>query len=158
MYIAESNLHMLSPSGRCKMWDAAADGYARGEGIASIVLKPLSKALADGDHIECVIRATGVNQDGRTAGLTMPSHVAQAVLIRDTYARSGLDITDPKDRPQYFHAHGTGTQAGDPQEAQAIASAFFPDGKKNDVLHVGSVKTVIGYDTRHHRRLEDYVC
>ncbi|KHN96044.1 Beta-ketoacyl synthase [Metarhizium album ARSEF 1941] len=145
MYIAESKLHMLSSSGRSRMWDAAADGYARGEGVASIVLKPLSAAIADGDHVECVIRETGVNQDGRTPGLTMPSSTAQAQLIRDTYTRSQLDVNDPRDRPQYFHAHGTGTPAGDPQEAQAISRALFADGAPDDTLYVGSVKTVIGH-------------
>ena len=89
------------------MWDADADGYARGEGVASVVLKTLSDAIRDGDQIECVIRETGVNQDGRTPGLTMPSGRAQADLIQSTYARAGLNINDPKDRPQFFHAHGT---------------------------------------------------
>ncbi|KAK0383741.1 hypothetical protein NLU13_9652 [Sarocladium strictum] len=146
MWIAESKLHMLSPTGSSKMWDASADGYARGEGIAAVVLKKLSDAIRDGDPIDCVIRGTGVNQDGRTPGLTMPNNAAQAELIRDTYLRSGLDICDPKDRPQFFHAHGTGTQAGDPQEAQAISSSFFADGtKSSNKLLVGSIKTVIGY-------------
>ncbi|KAI1293954.1 BcPKS5, polyketide synthase [Xylaria venustula] len=145
MFIAESNLHMLSPTGSSKMWDQAADGYARGEGIASVVLKTLSAALRDGDNIDCIIRGTGVNQDGKTAGLTMPSNIAQAQLIRDTYERAGLDINDPKDRPQFFHAHGTGTQAGDPQEAQAISTAFFGRNKIDEKLLVGSIKTVIGH-------------
>lgn len=90
------------------MWDADADGYARGEGVAAIILKPLSQALADGDDIECVIRETGVNQDGKTPGITMPSAVAQAALIRSTYSRAGLDISKASDRPQFFEAHGTG--------------------------------------------------
>ncbi|PSR84131.1 hypothetical protein BD289DRAFT_453499 [Coniella lustricola] len=145
MWIAESNLHMLSPTGSSKMWDASADGYARGEGIAAVVMKKLSDALRDGDPIECIIRGTGVNQDGRTAGLTMPNNAAQAELIRDTYARAGLDITNERDRPQFFHAHGTGTQAGDPQEAQAISSSFFPDSSISEKLIVGSIKTVIGH-------------
>ncbi|KAJ5951279.1 uncharacterized protein N7479_009692 [Penicillium vulpinum] len=146
MYVTETNLRMLSPSGRCAMWDRAADGYARGEGVAAVVLKTLSQALADGDHIECIIRETGVNQDGRTTGLTMPSNIAQTSLIRDTYSRAGLDINEPRDRPQFFHAHGTGTQAGDPQEAEAISTALFPDGLQNDTkLLVGSIKTVIGH-------------
>jgi len=144
MYIAESKLNMLSPTGRSRMWDADADGYARGEGLAAVVLKPLSAALEDGDHIECIIRGTGINQDGRTAGLTMPSNIAQADLIRTTYARAGLDINDPKDRPQFFHAHGTGTPAGDPQESEAISRAFFGNGKVTDTLYVGSIKTIIG--------------
>ncbi|KGO74905.1 Acyl transferase/acyl hydrolase/lysophospholipase [Penicillium italicum] len=145
MWIAESKLHMLSPTGTSKMWDASADGYARGEGVAAVVMKKLSDAIRDGDPIECIIRGSGVNQDGRTPGLTMPSNSAQAKLIRDTYLRAGLDINDPKDRPQFFHAHGTGTQAGDPQEAQAISSSFFGDGKPDEVLAVGSIKTIIGH-------------
>lgn len=95
------------------MWDSSADGYTRGEGFASIILKTLSQALADGDQIEAIIRETGVNSDGRTPGITMPSSEAQTKLIRDTYAKCGLDITNPRDRPQYFEAHGTGTPAGD---------------------------------------------
>lgn len=146
MYISETNLRMLSPSGHCQMWDVGADGYARGEGVAAVVLKTLSQAIADGDPIECIIRETGVNQDGRTTGLTMPSNLAQAVLIRDTYRRAGLDITKPEHRPQFFHAHGTGTQAGDPQEAEAISSSLFPEGFNPDQkLYVGSIKTVIGH-------------
>ncbi|KAF9886948.1 hypothetical protein FE257_010689 [Aspergillus nanangensis] len=150
-YIAESKLQMLSPTGRSRMWDAAADGYARGEGVAAIVLKPLRRAIADGDHIECIIRETGVNQDGKTPGITMPSTTAQAALIRDTYARAGLDLTKRSDRPQYFEAHGTGTPAGDPIEAKAISDAFFGADlgfkpmARDDTLFVGSIKTVIGH-------------
>ncbi|EAW09117.1 putative hybrid NRPS/PKS enzyme [Aspergillus clavatus NRRL 1] len=150
-YIAESKLQMLSPTGRSRMWDAAADGYARGEGVAAIVLKRLSQAIADGDHIECVIRETGVNQDGKTPGITMPSATAQAALIRSTYAKAGLDLSNRSDRPQYFEAHGTGTPAGDPIEARAIQTAFFgPDlnftaDSRKDTLFVGSIKTVVGH-------------
>lgn len=107
-YVAESKLKMLSPTGRSRMWDKDANGYARGDGIAAVVLKPLSAALADGDHIECLVRETGINQDGRTKGITMPNPSAQADLIRETYARAGLDLSKPSDRPQYFEAHGTG--------------------------------------------------
>nr|XP_036578380.1 polyketide synthase [Colletotrichum truncatum]KAF6785623.1 polyketide synthase [Colletotrichum truncatum] len=148
-YISESKLSMLSPTGRSRMWDAAADGYARGEGICSVVLKTLSQALRDGDNIECVIRETGVNQDGRTTGITLPSHSAQEALIRETYAKAGLDLSKPQDRCQFFEAHGTGTPAGDPQEAEAIATAFFGGGNGDRTelppLLVGSVKTVIGH-------------
>ncbi|GAW13747.1 hypothetical protein ANO14919_031360 [Xylariales sp. No.14919] len=103
-----SSLHMLSPTGRSRMWDVSADGYARGEGFAAIVIKPLKKAIADGDDIESVIRNTGVNQDGRSAGLTVPSAAAQAELMRKTYAKCGLDYLKDEDRCQYFEAHGTG--------------------------------------------------
>ncbi|TVY50432.1 Polyketide synthase-nonribosomal peptide synthetase [Lachnellula cervina] len=147
-YISESNLHMLSSSGRSRMWDAAADGYARGEATGALVLKRLCDAIEDGDHVECIIRETGVNQDGRTQGITMPSETSQAALIRDTYLRAGLDLTKRNDRCQYFEAHGTGTAVGDPKEAEAVATAFFghednvlPD----DVLFVGSIKTVVGH-------------
>lgn len=90
------------------MWDANANGYARGEGVAAIVIKPLRAALEDGDHIECVIRETGVNQDGATPGITVPDAHSQADLIRDTYQKAGLDLSKPRDRPQFFEAHGTG--------------------------------------------------
>ena len=147
-YIAESKLKMLSPDGRSRMWDDDANGYARGDGIASIVLKTLSAALEDGDHIECLIRETGINQDGRTKGITMPSNVAQAALIQNTYAKAGLDPSRKEDRPQYFEAHGTGTKAGDPQEAEAIYTAFFGNSRTDtpgEILHVGSIKTIIGH-------------
>jgi hybrid polyketide synthase/nonribosomal peptide synthetase ACE1 len=143
MYVAESNMHMLSPTGRSRMWDADADGYARGDGVATVVLKKLSDALADGDHVECIIRETGINQDGRTQGITVPSSEAQAALIRRTYARAGLDLANPADRPQFFEAHGTGTKVGDPKEAAAIHSTF--GGLDGDLLYVGSIKTVIGH-------------
>ena len=166
LFIGASSLQMISPSGKSQMWDANADGYARGEGIATVFLKTLSNALADGDHIEAIIRETGVNSDGRTLGITLPSPVAQAALIEQVYKKSGLDPNKPSDRPQYFEAHGkhllpyirliagitcltgTGTQAGDPREASAIDQSFF--GQSNDQdskekLFVGSIKTIIGH-------------
>lgn len=147
-FIAESNVNMLSPTGRSRMWDSGADGYARGEGVAAVVLKRLSDAIADGDVIESIIRETGTNQDGRTPGITMPSSTSQAQLIRQTYANAGLSID--KDRCQYFEAHGTGTKAGDPQEAGAIYKAFFGDKAEenvevNNTLYVGSIKTIVGH-------------
>ncbi|KAI1822640.1 beta-ketoacyl synthase domain-containing protein [Xylaria intraflava] len=147
-YIYESTLGMLSPTGRSRMWDASADGYARGEAFAALVVKPLSKALADGDHIEAIIRETGVNQDGRSAGLTVPSPSAQTALIESTYRRAGLDCRKKEDRCQFFEAHGTGTLAGDPKEAEAIRNAFFPTGNDNvgnESLMVGSIKTIMGH-------------
>jgi acyl transferase domain-containing protein/SAM-dependent methyltransferase len=143
MYVTESKLNMLSPNGRSRMWDAQADGYARGEGVAAVVLKRLSDAIADGDPIDCIVRATEINQDGRSMGITMPSSQAQTELIRATYAKAGLDVV--ADRCQYFEAHGTGTPAGDPQEANAIHDAFFPSDEEGGKMHVGSVKTVIGH-------------
>jgi len=155
-FIIQSKLHMLSPTGRSRMWDADADGYARGEGFAAVILKTLKRALADGDHIECLIRETGVNQDGRTAGIAMPNPLSQVDLIKRTYARCGLDCGRPEDRCQFFEAHGTGTLAGDPVEAEAIRDAFFPisgegtdrtreDDRESAKLLVGSIKTVVGH-------------
>ncbi|OGM49764.1 polyketide synthase-nonribosomal peptide synthetase hybrid [Aspergillus bombycis] len=126
VYISHSNLHMLSPTSRCRMWDKDADGYARGEGCASVVIKTLDQALQDGDDIECIIRETAVNSDGRSAGITMPNPEAQATLIRQTYEHS----------------------AGDPVEAQAIQQTFYPQTvvfSPNDKLYVGSIKTLIGH-------------
>ncbi|KAI5920866.1 hypothetical protein F4810DRAFT_713065 [Camillea tinctor] len=152
-FMVESSLHMLSPTGKSRMWDVDADGYARGEGVAAILLKPLSQALADGDRIEAIIRETGVNSDGRTRGITMPNPKAQSALIKSTYQRAGLNPEDPEDHCQYFEAHGTGTQAGDPKEAEAISQAFFSidpqtqeaqtvEGRK---MLVGSIKTILGH-------------
>jgi hybrid polyketide synthase/nonribosomal peptide synthetase ACE1 len=146
-YVAESKMNLLSPTGRSRMWDEGADGYARGDGIASVILKKLSDAIQDGDHIECVIRETGANQDGRSStGLTVPSSEAQAALIQETYAKAGLDPKNPRDRPQFFEAHGTGTKAGDPREASAIQQCFGSgDNAAQEPLFVGSIKTVIGH-------------
>ncbi|KAF2281157.1 uncharacterized protein EI97DRAFT_472412 [Westerdykella ornata] len=145
-FVFESKMKMLSPTGRSRMWDADADGYARGEGIAAIIMKRLSDAIADGDHIECLIRETGANQDGHSSGLTVPSSEAQTALIRQTYAKAGLDFeNNPNDRPQFFEAHGTGTKAGDPKEAGAIYECFGKHLTDSKPLYVGSVKTVIGH-------------
>ncbi|KAI8628964.1 hybrid PKS-NRPS PsoA [Xylariaceae sp. FL1651] len=150
MFLSESNLHMLSPNGRSRMWDSSADGYARGEGFAVICLKTLKQAIFDKDHIECIIRETGVNQDGNTPGITVPSVTSQASLIQATYRKCGLDFNKADERCQYFEAHGTGTLAGDPKEAEAISKAFFSNNHNesagnNQALYVGSIKTVIGH-------------
>lgn len=144
-FITQSSLHMLSPDCRSRMWDKDANGYARGEGCAVVVLKPLSKAIEEGDDIEYIIRETGINSDGHTDGITMPSPEAQAALIRETYRNAGLDPV--VDRCQYFECHGTGTQTGDPIEARAICDAFFSDedNEKSHLLFCGSIKTVIGH-------------
>nr|QCQ29632.1 polyketide synthase-nonribosomal peptide synthase [Alternaria oxytropis] len=146
MWIAESNLRMLLPTGTSKMWDAAAESYARGKGVAAVIMKPLTAAIRDGDNIECIIRATGINQDGRTSGITVPSNLAQTQLITNTYARARMDINNTKDCPQFFYAHGTGIPAGDPEEAEAISRAFFQDERTAKApLYVGLIKTVIGH-------------
>ncbi|KAL8688776.1 MAG: hypothetical protein Q9224_004801, partial [Gallowayella concinna] len=108
-------------------------------------LKRLSDAIADGDHVECLIRATGANQDGYSSGLTVPNSEAQAALIRQTYERAGLDLKNPQHHPQFFEAHGTGTKTGDPKEAAAIQSCFGGQCDDDSPLYVGSIKTVIGH-------------
>ncbi|THY17835.1 hypothetical protein D6D00_08357 [Aureobasidium pullulans] len=146
MYITESKLSMLSTDSRSRMWDTSANGYARGEGIAALLLKPLSQALKCGDSIQALVRGTGVNSDGRSPGITMPTAAAQAALIRRVYQQAGLDPV--RDRCQFFECHGTGTKAGDPVEAQAISQALFsPCGYEtaDTPLYVGSIKTVIGH-------------
>lgn len=103
-----SYMHMMSPDGMSHSFDESANGYGRGEGIGAVLLKPVSAALADGDHIRAIIRGTGINQDGRTPGITLPSPTSQANLIRSTYERHGLSMRDTA----YFEAHGTGTPVG----------------------------------------------
>ena len=143
-----SKLHMLSPESQSRMWDKTVNGYARGEGAGVVVLKPLDQAIRDNDHIEGIIRGTGVNSDGLSPGLTMPTVAAQAALIRETYQRAGLDPI--RDRCQYFECHGTGTPAGDPIESRAIYEAMIRDSDSLSVeptnpLYVGSIKTLIGH-------------
>ncbi|OBH21166.1 type I polyketide synthase [Mycolicibacter sinensis] len=131
----------LSADGHCKTFDAAADGYARGEGAAIIVLKPLADATRDHDRVYAVVRATGVNQDGRTSGITVPNPTAQAELIRRVTAAAGL-------RPEqigYVEAHGTGTAVGDPLEMAALGETLGRvEGRTTDLV-VGSIKNSIGH-------------
>nr|A0A6F9DXA0.1 RecName: Full=Partially reducing polyketide synthase men1; Short=R-PKS men1 [Menisporopsis theobromae]CAB3277415.1 Men1 [Menisporopsis theobromae] len=143
MFLALSNQSFLAPDGLCKAFDASANGYGRGEGFAAVILKPIEKAIRDGDHIRAVIRGTGTNQDGRTKGLTMPNGHAQESLIRSTYAAAGLDLKDTA----YFEAHGTGTQAGDFEELGAISRTVADARQKAGLedLWVGSAKTNIGH-------------
>lgn len=138
-----SNLNFLSPDGICYAFDQRANGYARGEGVACLVIKPLSAALRDHDPIRAVIRATGVNSDGRTPGISQPSCDAQIDLMRRTYARFGLD----PGQTRYFEAHGTGTQVGDPIEAEAIATVFDSGRRRSDEqpLYVGALKSNLGH-------------
>lgn len=131
----------LSPDGKCYSFDHRANGYARGEGVGSIVVKRLSDAIRDGNTIRAVIRGSGVNQDGRTAGITLPSASAQEDLIRNVYAAAGLD---PKDT-RMLEAHGTGTTAGDPIEASAAAKIFGPHRSATDPLYIGAIKSGIGH-------------
>ncbi|KAL8941461.1 MAG: hypothetical protein Q9211_001817 [Gyalolechia sp. 1 TL-2023] len=132
---------LFGDDGRSYTYDSRASGYGRGEGVVSLILKPLSKAVHDGDNIRAVIRNTGVNQDGKTAGMTFPSCDAQASLIRSVYNAAGLDPLET----DYVEAHGTGTAAGDPIEAEAIARSMTKSRDPAKPLIVGSVKSNIGH-------------
>ncbi|MGW0532912.1 SDR family NAD(P)-dependent oxidoreductase [Streptomyces sp. NPDC003032] len=139
-YIGFSAASMLSPTGRCRTFSADADGYVRAEGGGVILLKRLKDALADGDTVHATILATGVNSDGRTSALALPSESAQEALLRQVYARAEVTADDLA----YLEVHGTGTPVGDPIECRAIGRAL---GSHRTVgpLPVGSVKTNIGH-------------
>ena len=130
---------MLARDGRCKAFDASADGYVRSEGCGVVVLKRLSDALADGDRVRAVIRATAVNQDGRSGGLTVPNGPAQEALIREAVVRAGVEPSEVS----YVEAHGTGTSLGDPIELRALG-AVLGSGRSSPLV-VGSVKTNLGH-------------
>jgi acyl transferase domain-containing protein/NADPH:quinone reductase-like Zn-dependent oxidoreductase/acyl carrier protein len=134
-----SRAGMLSLRGRCQAFDAAADGYVRGEGAGVVLLKPLSAALADGDAIRGVVLATGTNAVGRTIGLSLPNREAQAALLKRVLQEAGVS----PDQLAYFEAHGTGTQAGDPAESWAIGTALAQS--RDTPLPMGSAKTNIGH-------------
>jgi acyl transferase domain-containing protein/acyl carrier protein len=137
--VALSKFGGLSADGRCKAFDASADGFGRGEGGGVIVLKPLSAALAAGDPICAVIRGTAMNNDGPSNGLTAPNPQAQEAVLRAAYARAGVGM----EQVGYLEAHGTGTALGDPIEASAIGAVI---GKREQgPLRVGSVKTNLGH-------------
>jgi acyl transferase domain-containing protein/thioesterase domain-containing protein/acyl carrier protein len=138
-FVAFSRMSMLSRDGRCKAFDANADGFVRAEGVGALLLKPLSAAQRNGDRIYAVIRATAANQDGHTNGITVPCGNAQQALIREACASAGIN---PKDI-SYVEAHGTGTQVGDPIEARALGGALGCSRKQPCLI--GSVKTNIGH-------------
>ena len=136
-----SKARMLAPDGRCKSFDAAADGYVRSDGCAVMVLKRLSTARADGDRVLAVIRGTAINQDGRSNGLTAPSAIAQTAVIRLALGDAGLSPRDV----QYVEAHGTGTSLGDPIELQALGAAYGAAHDASSPVVVGAVKTNMGH-------------
>jgi amino acid adenylation domain-containing protein len=135
-----SQAGMLSPDGRCKTFDASANGYVRGEGCAVVVLKRLKDALSDGDYIHAIIRGSAVNQDGKSNGLTAPNGLAQQDVIRQAIHDAGIKPEDI----DYIEAHGTGTSLGDPIEMNAIAAVMQGRSRDNPCI-VGSVKTNFGH-------------
>src|SRR5262245_33862994 len=136
--VALEGARMVSADGRCKAFAAAADGYGRGEGCGLVVMKRLADAEAAGDRILAVVAGTAINQDGRSAGLTVPSGPAQAAVIRAALADAALAPA----AIDFVEAHGTGTQLGDPLEAGALDDVF---GGRGRPLPIGSVKTNIGH-------------
>ncbi len=140
LYITLSRMGMLSASGKCRAFDQGADGFVPGEAVAVVVLKPLSRALADGDPVRAVIKASGINQDGRTNGITAPSAASQARLQSQIYQRSGIDPASIS----YVETHGTGTALGDPIEFEALRRSLGDAGDRPS-RGLGSVKTNIGH-------------
>ncbi|MDY6949882.1 MAG: SDR family NAD(P)-dependent oxidoreductase [Thermodesulfobacteriota bacterium] len=136
-----SRAGMLSHDGRCKTFDASANGYVRSDGCGVVVLKRLSQALEDKDNVLAVIRGTAINHDGASNGLTAPNGLAQEAVIRRALSNAGLSPADIA----YVEAHGTGTSLGDPVEFKALEAVFGQDRPKDYPLVIGSVKTNIGH-------------
>ncbi|MGW3017910.1 type I polyketide synthase, partial [Streptomyces longwoodensis] len=139
--LAEERFGGLSPTGTTYTFDARADGFVRGEGGAACLLKPLDRALADGDRIYGVIRGSAVNNDGATPGLTVPDRQAQERVLREAYRRAGVDPA----AVQYVELHGTGTPVGDPVEAAALGAVLGAGRGGDRRLRVGSAKTNVGH-------------
>ncbi|MGW2982471.1 type I polyketide synthase, partial [Streptomyces humidus] len=139
--LASAGFGALSPDGRCYTFDARANGYVRGEGGALVLLKPLARALADGDRIHCVIRGSATNNDGGGDGLTAPLREAQEDVLRLAYRQAAVNPADV----QYVELHGTGTRLGDPIEAAALGEVVGGARPAGAPLLVGSVKTNIGH-------------
>ncbi len=134
---------MLAQDGRCKAFDARADGFVRSDGVGVVVLKPLAQAQADGDTIHAVIRGSASNNDGRSGDglLMMPSYEGQEEVVREAFRVAGVAPSSV----QYVEAHGTGTSVGDPIEARALSAVLCEDRPKGEPIRLGSVKTNIGH-------------
>lgn len=133
--------HFLSRDGECKSFDARGDGYGRGEGAGIVLVKPLARALADGDQVLATVLATGTNQDGHTPGISMPNGEAQQALIEQVCRENGID----PGKVRYVECHGTGTAIGDPTEAGAIGRTYGANRNGNDRVVIGSIKSNIGH-------------
>jgi acyl transferase domain-containing protein len=140
VHVYFSKTSALSARGRCRAFDAGADGYVRAEGCGVVVLKRLSKAFEDGDRVLAVVRGSSVNHDGRTTGLTAPNGQAQQAVIRAALANAGV----APDQVGYIEAHGTGTPLGDPIELRSLA-AVFGERPPDRPLRIGSIKTNLGH-------------
>ena len=138
--IAFQSMKALSPDGRCKAFDSNADGFVSSEGAGALLLKSLDQAVADGDHIQAIIKATALNNDGFSNGITAPNPAAQTEVINLALAKAGIDASSIS----YIEAHGTGTLLGDPVEIQALRDCFQHLGS-NSVCAIGSVKSNIGH-------------
>lgn len=147
VFISFIKAGMLCPDGRCKTFDSRADGYVRGEGSAALFLKPLERALTDGDHIYGLVKSTAVNHGGHASSLTAPNPAAQAELLVDCYEKAGIDPVTVS----YIETHGTGTSLGDPVEINGLKKAFAELYRKRNLAPtegrcgLGSVKTNIGH-------------
>ncbi|KAL4814821.1 Choline/Carnitine o-acyltransferase-domain-containing protein [Aspergillus spinulosporus] len=142
MTIAMSALHMINENGRCYPFDSRGSGYGRAEGVAALVLKRLEDAVKDGDPIRAVIRNTGINQDGKTNGIMLPSAEAQQQLTSSLYRQAGIDPHDVC----YIETHGTGTQAGDAAEVTSIKRVFASEARTRECpLFLGSIKANLGH-------------
>ncbi|ONI79961.1 hypothetical protein ALI144C_24915 [Actinosynnema sp. ALI-1.44] len=136
-----ADLQALSPDGRCRTFDARANGFVRGEGAGVVVLKRLGDALANGDRVHAVIRGSAVNSDGRSAGLTVPNPAAQSDLLRHALADAGAQADDVG----FVETHGTGTALGDPLEFEALTDVFGASRGDGSACVLGAVKTQIGH-------------
>lgn len=139
--VVVSRGRMLAPDGRCKTFDAAADGFVRGEGCGLVVLRRLSDAIAHGDNILAVIRGSAVSHDGHSSGFTVPNGSAHQALVRQALEAAKVDPREVG----YVEAHGTGTALGDPVEVQALGAVFAEGHSADRPLLIGSVKTNIGH-------------
>ncbi|MHB1132623.1 MAG: type I polyketide synthase [Chloroflexota bacterium] len=139
--LAASTMQMLAPDGRCKTFDARADGFVRGEGCGLVVLKRLSDAQASGDRILALIRGSAANQDGHTNGLTAPNGLSQQAVIRQALCSAGV----APGQVTYVETHGTGTPLGDPIEVEALATVLGGGDANARPCLLGSVKTNFGH-------------
>ncbi|WP_437643502.1 SDR family NAD(P)-dependent oxidoreductase [Sorangium sp. So ce362] len=140
-YLQMSNLKALSAEGKCRSFGAGGAGYVPGEGAGALLLKPLRRAIEDGDHIHAVIRGTAVNHDGKTNGYTVPNPNAQAEVISEALRQGGVDARTIS----YVEAHGTGTELGDPIEVAGLTKSYRQDTKDRQFCALGSAKSNIGH-------------